>query len=78
MTFNIILLSLLWLEVVKVVVYLYNYISNIIIFGSINSNVINPNNLILNDASINYFNLVSYREYLYFRVYGCRVYIYIL
>ena len=62
----------------KAIIYLYNYISSTIILDSINSSVINPNNLILNDAGINYFSLVSYREYLYFRVYRCRVYIYIL
>ena len=62
----------------KVVVYLYNYISNVIIFDNINSNIINSNNLILNNIGVSCFSLVSHREYLYFRVYRCRVYIYIL
>ena len=62
----------------KVAVYLYNCISSIIIFGSINNNIINSNNLILNNIGVGCFNLVSHREYLYFRVYRCRVYIYIL
>ena len=48
------------------------------VFNSINSSAINFNDLILNDADINCFSLISYKEYLYFRVYGCRVYIYIL
>ena len=61
----------------KIIVYLYNYISNIIIFGNINSNIINPNNSILNNAGINCFNLISYKEYLYFKIYRYRVYIYI-
>ena len=62
----------------KVIIYLYNYTSSIIIFSSINNNIINPNNLILNNTNINCFNLTSYREYLYLKIYKCRVYIYIL
>ena len=48
------------------------------IFSSVNSSIINFNNLILNNTGVNCFSLVSYREYLYFRIYKCRVYIYIL
>ena len=62
----------------KIAVYLYNYIPNIIIVSNIDSSVINFNNSILNNTNINYFNLINYREYLYFKVYKCRVYIYIL
>ena len=62
----------------KATIYLYNYISNIMVFGSVNSSIINLNNLILNNISVGYFNLANYREYLYFRIYRCRVYIYIL
>ena len=78
MAFNAVLLSLLWLKIVKVAVYLYNYIFNIIIFDNINSNTINPNNLILNDTGVDCFNLINYKKYLYFKIYGCRVYVYIL
>ena len=62
----------------KAIAYLYNCIFNIIIFNSVNSSAINPNNLILNNAGVNCFNLVSHREYLYFRIYRYRVYVYIL
>ena len=62
----------------KIIIYLYNYISNIIIFDSINNNIINPNNLILNNININYFSLASHRKYLYLKIYKYRVYIYIL
>ena len=61
----------------KITIYLYNYIFNIIIFSNINNNIINFNNSILNNTSVGCFSLISYREYLYFRIYKCRVYIYI-
>ena len=61
----------------KVIVYLYNYIPSIIIFNNIDSSAINPNNLILNNIGINCFNLASHREYLYLKIYGYRIYIYI-
>ena len=61
----------------KAIVYLYNYIFNIIIFGNVDNNTINLNNSILNNINIGYFSLISHREYLYFRIYGYRVYIYI-
>ena len=77
MVLNAVLLSLLQLKIVKAIVYLYNYIFNAIIFSNINNNTINSNNLILNNTGIDYFSLVSHREYLYFRVYRYRVYIYI-
>ena len=48
------------------------------ILDNVNNNIISFNNLILNNTNINYFSLVNYREYLYFRVYKCRIYIYIL
>ena len=48
------------------------------VFSNINNSIISPNNLILNNTGINYFSLTNYREYLYFRVYRYRVYIYIL
>ena len=48
------------------------------IFGSINNSVISFNNSILNNTGVNCFSLINHREYLYFRVYRCRVYIYIL
>ena len=48
------------------------------VFDSIDSSAINPNNLILNNIDIDCFNLISYREYLYFRIYRYRVYVYIL
>ena len=62
----------------KITVYFYNCIFSIMVFSNIDSSVISFNNLILNNIGVDCFNLVSYREYLYFRMYGCRVYIYIL
>ena len=47
------------------------------IFGNVDSSVISSNDSILNNAGVGCFSLVSYREYLYLRIYGCRVYIYI-
>ena len=61
----------------KVIIYLYNHTSNTIIFNNINSNIINPNNSILNNININYFSLASHKEYLYFKIYKYRIYIYI-
>ena len=78
MAFNAALLSSLWLKIIKIVIYLYNHISSVIIFGSINNNIINSNDSILNNTSINCFSLVSHREYLYLKIYRYRVYIYIL
>ena len=68
----------LWLKVVKVVVYLYNYTPSVMVLGNIDGNKISPNDLVLNNADINCFSLINYKEYLYFRVYRCRVYTYIL
>ena len=48
------------------------------VLSSVNSNIINFNNLILNNIGVNCFNLINYKEYLYFKMYKCRVYIYIL
>ena len=61
----------------KAAIYLYNHIFNATILNNINNNTINPNNSILNNTGVGYFNLVNYREYLHLKVYGCRVYIYI-
>ena len=61
----------------KIVVYLYNYIFNTMVLGNINSNIISLNDSILNDTGVDCFSLTSYREYLYLRMYGYRVYIYI-
>ena len=67
----------LWPEVVKAAAYLYNRISSAMVLGSVDSSAINPNDSILNDAGVGYFSLVSHREYLHLRVYGCRAYAYI-
>ena len=61
----------------KAVVYLYNYISSAMVLGSVNNNIINPNNSILNNTGVGCFSLSSHKKYLYLKVYGCRVYIYI-
>ena len=45
--------------------------------GSIDGNTVSSNNSILNNADVGYFSLINHKEYLYFRVYGCRAYIYI-
>ena len=47
------------------------------VLSSVNSSIINSNNLILNNTGINYFNLINYREYLHLKIYKYRVYIYI-
>ena len=62
----------------KIIVYFYNHTFSAMVFGSVNNNIISFNNLILNNIGVNYFNLISHREYLYFKIYECRVYIYIL
>ena len=69
---------LLWPEIVKAAVYLYNCIPSVMVFGSIDGSAISPNNSILNNTGVGCFSLISHKEYLYFKVYRYRAYIYIL
>ena len=45
--------------------------------GGNNKKLINPITSLFQELDINYFNLLYYIKYCYFRVYGCRVFVYI-
>ena len=68
----------LWSEIIRIVVYLYNYISNKSTLKGNNKELINPIISLFQKLNIDYFNLLYHIEYYYLRVYRCRTFIYIL
>ena len=68
----------LWLEIMRVVVYLYNYILSKFILEDNDEELINPIISFFWELNIDYFNLLYYIKYYYFKVYGYKVFIYIL
>ena len=62
----------------RVVIYLYNYILSKSTLEGNGEELINLIIFFFWKLGTGYFNPLYYIEYCYFRVYGCRVFIYIL
>ena len=74
---NIGLLLELWLEIMRAVTYLYNYISNKSILRGNSEKLINLIISLFQELNINCFSLLYYIKYHYFKIYKYRVFIYI-
>ena len=68
----------LWLEIMRIVVYLYNYIPSKFTLGGNGEELINPIIFLFRELGIGCFNSLHHMEYYYLRVYRCRAFIYIL
>ena len=68
----------LWLEIIRVVVYLYNYILSKFTLGGNGEELISLIIFFFWELDIGCFSLLHHMEYCYFRVYRCRAFIYIL
>ena len=62
----------------RIIIYLYNYILSKFILGDNNKKLINSITFFFWELDIGCFNLLYYIKYHYFRIYRCRIFIYIL
>ena len=78
MTVNIGLPLKLWPEIIRIIVYLYNYILSKFILEGNNKKLINLIISLFWELNTDCFNLLYHIKYYYLKIYRYRVFIYIL